>query len=200
MWAGAYTLSTSVLKYNAGCISLSSQAGLTHHQHTVNLNACLFQGETCKLYLCVCQCACCIFNMYQWCRACLCQALTPIWINQSFNLSAKSYLFIALWAPGTLCGSRYTKTVAQFRNRYHDNCCHPLDKKTPAPVNHGRTSESNVDDNNLNLSLWLSIKLFCSVSGGTVNSGLEPHQCGRKQLSSHSGHQEVGRCCTRGES
>ena len=31
-------------------------------------------------------------------------------------------------------------------NRYHDNCCHLLDEKTPALVNHGRSSKSNVGD------------------------------------------------------
>ena len=31
-------------------------------------------------------------------------------------------------------------------NVHHNNCCHPLDKEVPVPVNHGRPSKSNVDD------------------------------------------------------
>ena len=63
-----------------------------------------------------------------------------IWINQNFNLSAKSCLFVMLWAPGALHGSRSAYKVAQCTNIHHDNCCHPLDKKSPFPVNHGRPS------------------------------------------------------------
>ena len=37
----------------------------------------------------------------------------PIWINQNFNLSAKSCLFAVLCAPGALYGSRSTYKVAQ---------------------------------------------------------------------------------------
>ena len=32
-------------------------------------------------------------------------------------------------------------------NIHHDNCCHPLDKMSLVPVNHGRPSKSNVGDN-----------------------------------------------------
>ena len=31
-------------------------------------------------------------------------------------------------------------------NIHHGNCCHPLDKKSPDLVNHGRPSKSNVGD------------------------------------------------------
>ena len=31
-------------------------------------------------------------------------------------------------------------------NVHHDNCCHPLDKKSPVPINHRRSSLSNVGD------------------------------------------------------
>ena len=77
-----------------------------------------------------------------------------IWINQSFNPSAESCLLAVPWAPGALYGSRSTYKVAQCMNIYHDKCCHPLDKKSPVPVNHGRPSKSNIDD-----------KLWCPMWG-----------------------------------
>ena len=75
-------------------------------------------------------------------------------INQNSNLSAKSCLLAVSWAPRGLYGNRSTYKVAQCTNIYHNNCCHPLDKKSPAPVNHGRPSKSNVGD-----------KLWCPMWG-----------------------------------
>ena len=40
----------------------------------------------------------------------------------------------------------YPNKRAQCTNDYHNNCCHPLDKKSPVPVSHGRPSNSNVGD------------------------------------------------------
>ena len=40
----------------------------------------------------------------------------------------------------------YPNKRAQCTNIHHNNCCHPLDKKSPVPVNHGRPSKSNVGD------------------------------------------------------
>ena len=77
-----------------------------------------------------------------------------IWINQNSNLSAKFCLLAVPWAPGALYGSRSTYKVAQCTNIHHDSCCHPLDQKSPAPVNHGRPSKSNVGD-----------KLWCPMWG-----------------------------------
>ena len=53
------------------------------------------------------------------------------------------------WAPGALYGSRSTYKVTQYTNIHHDNCWHPLDEKSPVPVNHGRPSNSNVGDINM---------------------------------------------------
>ena len=77
-----------------------------------------------------------------------------IWINQNSNLSAKSCLLAVPWTPGALYESKSTYKVAQCMNIHHNNCCHPLDKKSPAPVNHGRPSKSNVGD-----------KLWCPIWG-----------------------------------
>ena len=33
-------------------------------------------------------------------------------------------------------------------NIHHNNCCHPLDKKSAVPANRGRSSKSNVGDTN----------------------------------------------------
>ena len=140
--------------------SLSSQVGLTHHLHIINLNACLFQvvflvySALCNCNLCECQCACCVFNMYQWCRVCLWQALTTSCVNTCPHLNKSEFqplsqiLFVCsalgswspLWKQMHQNNGPCTKTMAQSMNRYHNNCCHSLDKKIPAPVNHGRSS------------------------------------------------------------
>ena len=58
-------------------------------------------------------------------------------INQNINLSAKSCLLTVPWALGAIYGSRSTYKVAQCTNFHHNNCCHPVDKKSPVPINHG---------------------------------------------------------------
>ena len=81
-----------------------------------------------------------------------------IWINQNSKLSAKSCLLAVPQAPGALYGSRSTYKVAQCVNIHHNNCCHPLGKKSPVPVNHGRPSKSNVGD-----KCALQVSIICLV-------------------------------------
>ena len=87
----------SVSKHNTDCNSLSSQVGLTHHWYVVNLNDYSFRVLLLLFLLLFlphvfcnlreCQCACCIFNMYQWCRACLWQTLTTSCVNTCPHLN-----------------------------------------------------------------------------------------------------------------
>ena len=49
-------------------------------------------------------------------------------------------------ALSTTSSSNLSQQRAQCTNIHHDNCCYPLDKKSPVPVNHGRPSKSNVGD------------------------------------------------------
>ena len=46
---------------------------------------------------------------------------------------------------------------AHCTNIHHDNCCHPLDKKSPVPVNHGRPSKSNVGDSSMMHPCWYKV-------------------------------------------
>ena len=48
-------------------------------------------------------------------------------------------------------------------NVHHNNCCHPLDKKSPVPVNHGRPSKSNVGDKRK--ILWCKPSLLLLLKG-----------------------------------
>ena len=95
----------------------------------------------------------CYSNMYHWCCTCLWQTLVATCMNacphvNKPELQLLSYiLFVAVpWAPGALHRPRSTYKVVQCTNIHHDKCCHPLDKKSPLPVNHGRPSKSNVGD------------------------------------------------------
>ena len=51
-------------------------------------------------------------------------------------------------------------------NRYHDNCCHNLDNKSPVPVNHGRSSWSNAGDKTIK-----KVMLPVFSSGKFLNTG-----------------------------
>ena len=134
--------------------------GLTHLCALVKLNeSTLFQGVTVKSCLSVtsesvpcvytlapkypcCMSSHCYSIMYQWCRACLLQTLVPTCINACPHLNKPEFqplsqvLFACTvpWALGALYGSRSTYKVAQCTNIHHNNCCHPLDKKSHVPV------------------------------------------------------------------
>ena len=87
-------------------------------------------------------------------RACLWQTLVPTCMNgcphiNKPELQLLSYvLFVVVpWALGGFhIQPRSTYKVVQCTSIHHDNCCHPLDKKSPVPVNHGRPSKSNAGD------------------------------------------------------
>ena len=91
----------------------------------------------------------CYSIMYQWCHICLWQALVPTCINACPHLNKPEFqpLSQVLFVSGALGSwSPLWKQINLCMNIHHDNCCHPLDKKSPAPVNHGRPSKSNIGD------------------------------------------------------
>ena len=108
----------------------------------------------------------CCSVMHQWCCACLWQTLVPTSINACPHLNKPEFqplsqiLFVCSalgsWSP---LWKQITYKVAQCMNIHHDNCCHPMDKKSPVPVNHGRPSKSNVGDNNSSANSKISPKV-----------------------------------------